>query len=84
LIPASGAGIFNGVVEVTLTNAIAGRNTATIAHEAVAALPAGLVYDLVMIVEPATASWGRTLGTAYFPGKLSWYNDQAVADAYVR
>lgn len=83
-IPATGNGLMNGVVEVTLTNAVAGRDTAAIAHEAVAALPAGLDYDYVMVSEPSTASWGRSLGMAYSPGKLSWYNDQAVVNAYIK
>ena len=84
MLPATGKGIFNGVAEVTLTTAIKGRNTAAVAHDAVTALPTGLVYDLVMVVEPSSASWNYAVGMAYFPGTLSWYKDYHAVSTSVR
>ena len=84
-IPATGTGVVNGVAEVTLTNAVAGRDSRAIAHEAVVALPPGLDYELVMVVEPTGAFWDNTLlGMAFTPGTMSWYNDRAVVSTSVR
>jgi hypothetical protein len=83
LIPATGTGVTNGVYQVTLTTPVSGRNTEQVALDAVAALPTGLDYELVMVVEPSTAAWDGTLGIAYYPGTLSWYNDEWAATSFV-
>lgn len=84
LIPATGTGVTNGVYEVTLATSVSGRDTEEVALEAVAALPTGLDYELVMVVEPSTATWGNTAGIAYYPGTISWYNDKWAATSIVR
>ena len=84
LIPATGTGVTNGVYQVTLATSVSGRNTEAVALEAVAALPTGLDYELVMVVEPSTANWNGIAGTAYTPGTLSWYDDEWAATSFVR
>ena len=84
LIPATGTNVTNGVVEVILTTAVYSRHTTIVAYEALATTPSGVDYDLVMVVEPSTASWEGVWGIAFTPGILSWYNDAHVATSFVR
>ena len=84
LIPATGTNVTKGVVEVILTTAVYSRRSVFVAYEALAAIPSGVDYELVMVVEPSTASWEGVWGIAFTPGTLSWYNDAHVATSFVR
>ena len=74
--PATGPGLTNGAIEVTLSTPVSGRDSEIIEEEAVAALGDLSRYDytFVMIVVSSSVS-GVPTAYAYVPGIQSVYND---------
>ena len=87
-IPATGAGLTNGVIQVTVPTAItSASDPEAIMKEANQIIVAAKAYDYtfaMFVMSDTPSSWGDTAGVAYLPGELSWFNDKSAVDTEVR
>ena len=87
--PATGTGVTNGVIQVTVPTSITtASNEEDIMKEAntiVVAVGDAYDYTFVMyVISDTPLSWGSTAGVAYTPGEISWYKDDNAVDTVVR
>ena len=86
--PATGTGVSNGVVQVTVPTAITSSsdpdNVMKEANTIITAAGSAYDYTFAMYVMSDTPAWGGYAAFAYTPGEISWYKDTNAVETSVR
>lgn len=84
--PATGSALTNGVIEITLNSAVAGRYYSDVSDDVLPLLPQSGIdsYTYTFMVLPASvelsSTGGNTIGKGLLPGTHTWYKSGYVQD----